>query len=447
MKLVLSLAELGGLNVFISRNIIIGIFMHKDILMFTSVLALGVLSCDEIDYQDIALSDSESEVVYGSDDRQDVYAHPDSNLRRLAEQSTVALTGLSTFDTSNANNYTIRSSSTLRSSYNLCSGQRFLDDPRAAFCSGTLVDDDLIITAGHCVESQSECESTQFVFNYYKTSENQLKTITSQDVFRCKKLEAYANGSTGSRLLDYAVIRLDRAATPRFTPAPVRTAQSPVTVGSEVAVLGFPTGIPLKIASGGFVTEANSNDLDYFGATVDTFGGNSGSGVYRMGTYDMVGILVRGQTDYKDRGSCTIVNTLAQNGSGDEDITYVAAAVADYCDGGSSARLCGDNPPPTATCFDNIQNQGETGVDCGGPCAACPTNNPAPTCSDNVQNQGETGVDCGGPCTACAGAPSNGNPNGYTPQNPGPGCNSSHYIRCGNRCFTADQAANESLCQ
>jgi len=47
------------------------------------------------------------------------------------------------------------------------------------------------------------------------------------------------------------------------------------------------------------------------------------------------------------------------------------------------------------TCSDGIQNQGETGVDCGGPCAACPT------CNDGIQNQGETGVDCGGPCTAC----------------------------------------------
>lgn len=27
-----------------------------------------------------------------------------------------------------------------------------------------------------------------------------------------------------------------------------------------------------------------------------------------------------------------------------------------------------------------------------------------PTCSDGIQNQGETGVDCGGPCAACAAA-------------------------------------------
>jgi len=48
-----------------------------------------------------------------------------------------------------------------------------------------------------------------------------------------------------------------------------------------------------------------------------------------------------------------------------------------------------------ATCSDGIQNQGETGIDCGGPCPACAT------CSDGIQNQGETGIDCGGPCQPC----------------------------------------------
>jgi hypothetical protein len=42
-----------------------------------------------------------------------------------------------------------------------------------------------------------------------------------------------------------------------------------------------------------------------------------------------------------------------------------------------------------------MQNDGETGVDCGGPCQACPT------CVDGMQNDGETGVDCGGPCPSC----------------------------------------------
>lgn len=54
--------------------------------------------------------------------------------------------------------------------------------------------------------------------------------------------------------------------------------------------------------------------------------------------------------------------------------------------------------PPSASCTDGIQNQGETGIDCGGPCEPCP---PSASCSDGIQNQGETGIDCGGPCEPC----------------------------------------------
>lgn len=77
-------------------------------------------------------------------------------------------------------------------------------------------------------------------------------------------------------------------------------------------------------------------------------------------------------------------------------------------------------PPPT--CSDGIQNQGETGTDCGGPnCGPCGpgggclVNNDctsfvclagicqAPSCSDGVTNGSETDVDCGGSCPAdCA---------------------------------------------
>ncbi|MBN2013947.1 MAG: hypothetical protein JW778_02090 [Candidatus Altiarchaeota archaeon] len=89
-----------------------------------------------------------------------------------------------------------------------------------------------------------------------------------------------------------------------------------------------------------------------------------------------------------------------------------------YCDGGETCGTCpldctcapGGGPGGGtggsggaigtggigANCFDGIMNQGETGIDCGGPCKACPS------CMDGILNQGETGVDCGGPCGECA---------------------------------------------
>ncbi len=61
---------------------------------------------------------------------------------------------------------------------------------------------------------------------------------------------------------------------------------------------------------------------------------------------------------------------------------------------------CSEEPGSggNASCFNGVQDGDETGVDCGGSCAPCPT------CDDGIQNGGETGVDCGGPdCEPCKG--------------------------------------------
>ncbi len=60
------------------------------------------------------------------------------------------------------------------------------------------------------------------------------------------------------------------------------------------------------------------------------------------------------------------------------------------------------------TCEDEILNQDETEIDCGGEtCDACIVAEPEPevilpTCEDGILNQDETEIDCGGVCDACA---------------------------------------------
>ena len=155
-----------------------------------------------------------------------------------------------------------------------------------------------MLTAGHCVTSATDCTNTRFVFNYYRPAAGSLQPVTTADIFSCTSIVARQQATVNGQNLDYAVLRLDRAATPRFTPAPVRTANTALTVGQNVAVIGSGSGIPFKIDSGGTVRDARSSTLDYFVATTDTFGGNSGSGVYETSGYTVAGILVRGETDY-----------------------------------------------------------------------------------------------------------------------------------------------------
>lgn len=74
--------------------------------------------------------------------------------------------------------------------------------------------------------------------------------------------------------------------------------------------------------------------------------------------------------------------------------------------GSSTARASsgGGGGIPRETCIDNIKNQDETNIDCGGKCGgyfyegSCHTTAQA-TCFDNIKNQGEEGIDCGGLCT------------------------------------------------
>lgn len=79
----------------------------------------------------------------------------------------------------------------------------------------------------------------------------------------------------------------------------------------------------------------------------------------------------------------------------------------------------GNCKPPS--CSDEVTNDGETGIDCGGPpsCPRCPAGQGCdfgsdcasgvcwagiceePKCTDGVENGEEVAIDCGGPCAPC----------------------------------------------
>ncbi len=75
--------------------------------------------------------------------------------------------------------------------------------------------------------------------------------------------------------------------------------------------------------------------------------------------------------------------------------TYVPTCQDHIKNQGEEGVDCGGPCPPCPSCHDGIKNQGEEGVDCGGPCSPCPS------CHDGIQNEGELGIDCGGPCSPC----------------------------------------------
>ena len=87
-----------------------------------------------------------------------------------------------------------------------------------------------------------------------------------------------------------------------------------------------------------------------------------------------------GIANYQNGEQCDDGNTKSQDGCSSLCLYEIPTALA------SGA----------GSCTDGLQNQGEDGIDCGGPCTKT-----CPTCVDGIKNQSEESVDCGGPCPAC----------------------------------------------
>jgi len=317
-----------------------------------SILTLGVLSlaasagCDA-PHGGAAVVEVQGKVVYGTDDRKDPFAYADQVWASRALGFTAALVPTSQVNATDPNNITI-GNRTLAERLNVCPDERFASQPANADCSATLIAPDIMLTAGHCINN---CGDSRFVFDYYVTANGTLPTITQDDVYACSSFLAYFQSATG---LDYAIVRLTRPVVGR-QPAAVRTARTALPVGTPLIVSGYPSGLPLKIANNAAV-RSNSPNLEWFVANTDTFVGSSGSGVFDANTKELVGVLVRGATDYVADGACNRVNVCPSDGCRGEDVVYSYRAIDDMCEETASS-LC---PSPSVTATFNLSSQSAT---------------------------------------------------------------------------------------
>lgn len=293
------------------------------IIMLTALLTYGCAQQGSSDIdQNYETKDGEkltAKVIYGADGRLDLFQVSDERLKTFA-QSTVALIDNNSISTQGSLS-TIKAS-TYRSQNNLCSTERFGEQEAAAFCSGSLVGEDLIMTAGHCITKLSDCSSTSFVFDYaLKQAGTQARQVASSDVYKCVSIVKRKFEESGT---DYTLVKLDRKVSGR-TPLKIRRSGS-VQINDELAVIGHPAGLPTKVTVGGIVRGVS--DSRFFVANTDTYGGNSGSAVFNVQTGLIEGILVRGETDFKPQGSCNISYKCSEMGCRGEAITRVSELAA-----------------------------------------------------------------------------------------------------------------------
>lgn len=274
-------------------------------------------------------------VVYGKDNRKEYY-QVNSFLKKLAD-ATAGMIENGTIQEENQS-YRIFSHSTLGESENLCEGEKFADQPLAPMCSGFLVGEDTLVTAGHCFETlwqlgyfsaDAVCEGFSWVFDYHVDSKGKVnrKDINKNNVYKCSRV--VKSVFDPERNLDFAVIKLDRKVTGR-APIKYRT-EGKIKDKTSLVVIGHPSGLPTKISDGGTILV--NDKAETFTTTLDTFHGNSGSAVFDARTGLIEGILVSGKTDYAEisdgkGGMCTVVNVCDMNGenclSNDQGSTQVA---------------------------------------------------------------------------------------------------------------------------
>lgn len=261
-----------------------------------------------------------SRVIYGDDNRADLYEVTNPLYLQLA-QSTVVLLNKSSVSQNSSGTISVLASS-FQSRMKVCSSERFYDQPSGGFCSGTLIGKKTILTAGHCITDESDCASTQFAFGYHVTKKGQYpRTVAEQDVVGCKQIIKREQQSSGA---DYAIIELDREITHRpFVNLAKQRRTVNIDNGTKLVMVGHPSGLPTKVDDGGKVRD-NSNG-GYFVANTDSYGGNSGSGVFNQETGELEGVLVRGATDFVYSNGCYVSNVCPENGCRGEDVTKVAA--------------------------------------------------------------------------------------------------------------------------
>jgi V8-like Glu-specific endopeptidase len=285
------------------------------------MVAIALISFSQISNQANASANQQpgSRVIYGNDDRKDLYEVTNPAYRKLSD-STVALVDSSNI-TQNSSGVLDIKAETLTDLMGVCSSEPYANQPSAAFCSGSLIGKNLILTAGHCITDQDECNHTKFIFGYDVNQKSVYPTQAKEsETYSCKSIVHREQNGTGA---DFGIIELDRNVVGHEILKLADRSNSTIGKGEKLLMIGHPSGLPTKLDDGGEVRNPNPNG--YFVATTDSYGGNSGSAVFNQKTGEIEGVLVRGENDFVMKGSCYVSNVCSETGCRGEDVTKISS--------------------------------------------------------------------------------------------------------------------------
>jgi hypothetical protein len=165
------------------------------------------------------------------------------------------------------------------------------------WCSGTLIDDDLFLTAGHCLDSDDSgiwllprekdgmpLQPAQLAREFVVELRHELSAAPHENSAEVVRLEEHRlNG------VDYAILRLSDH--PGLRNGVARLSPNDARPGSKIAILQHPVALPMKVGAGP-VTRVEGSTIAY--DAIDTLGGSSGAGILDVATGKLVGIHTNG---------------------------------------------------------------------------------------------------------------------------------------------------------
>jgi hypothetical protein len=160
------------------------------------------------------------------------------------------------------------------------------------WCSGSNVSAaNYVLTNGHCVASQAECNNSEFVFNYHNQNCGSGPTTPDWVSFRCDEVEVsspwdFCEATLST--LDFALTSVIGDPASIFGYAVVDPI--PITDGEGIYIVQHPVGRPQEITHGdGFDVDADPPNLRYYG-TLDSEPGSSGSPIFREADDKLIGL-------------------------------------------------------------------------------------------------------------------------------------------------------------
>lgn len=233
--------------------------------------------------------------IFGEDNRNDLTV--ESPVYQLGRATAVAV--ISTNRVTQPDGRLSIMTEPLTATTGFCADERFaLQQSLSLSCSGFLIAPDLLVTAGHCQTNVDEvrnnsggyCEVFSWLFDYQMSPQGELKTtdIPPERLYNCKQI-IYAVADQHEPFRDFAIVQLDR---PVLDREPLKIAELPISLGDSVTMIGYPTGLPMKLTDRARVT-FNDPSTMAFVTNLDALDGNSGSAVLNS-KGEIAGILVSG---------------------------------------------------------------------------------------------------------------------------------------------------------